>query len=186
MKILKRIGLGLLALVILLLIVALFLPKEFTITREVTVAKPRNQVFDYVRHIRNQDQYSKWNMADPASKKSTRGTDGTPGFVYSWDGNSQVGKGEQEITKVTEGERVDMEIRFERPFKNTAFSSMTTADAGAAQTRVSWTFEGKSPYPLNLMSALMKGKLGSDLQASLENLKNNLESGKQPISQVIQ
>lgn len=54
---------------------------------------------------------------DPNMKKDFRGTDGTVGFVYAWDGNKKAGKGEQEIKKITEGERVDVEVRFEKPLK---------------------------------------------------------------------
>ncbi len=176
MKILKRIGLGLLALIALLLIVALFLPKDFVVTREVTVARPKAEVFDYVRHLKNQDRYSKWNMQDPAMKHEYVGTDGQPGFVSKWDGNKDVGKGEQEIKSIKEGERMDMEIRFERPFKNVANAFMSTEDAGASQTKVSWGFAGKSPWPFNLMSAMMKGSMENDLQTGLNNLKKNLES----------
>jgi uncharacterized protein YndB with AHSA1/START domain len=181
MKILKRIGLGLVAIIVLLLVVALFLPKEMHIKREVTIAKPRGEVFRYIRYIKNQDNYSKWNMTDPDMKKAYRGTDGTPGFVYSWE-SDKVGTGEQEIVRINEGERIDMNLRFVKPFKNTANAYMTTTDAGAGQTKVEWAFEGKSSWPMNLMSAIMSGKVGKDLQTGLNNLKKNLESN-QPVSQ---
>lgn len=183
MKILKRIGLGLLILIALIFIVGLFLPKETHLTREVTIAKPRNEVFAYVRDIRNQDHYAKWNLEDPNMAKSYRGTAGTPGFVAAWD-SKKVGKGEQEITKVTEGERVDMELRFERPMKSTANSFMTTSDAGANQTKVVWGYDAHSNYPMNIMSFFMKGMLGSAFQTGLNNMKKNLES-KQQVSQVV-
>jgi uncharacterized protein YndB with AHSA1/START domain len=185
MKILKRIGLGLLALIALLLIVALFIPNESHITREVTIAKPKGEVFAYVSQLKNQNDYSKWAMMDPNMKKSFRGTDGTPGFVSAWEGNDDVGKGEQEITKVVEGERIDMEIRFEKPFKSKAESFMTTEAMDPAQTKVTWGFNGRQSYPMNFMNLFMDKMIGGDLQTGLNNLKKNLETSK-PISQVIQ
>jgi uncharacterized protein YndB with AHSA1/START domain len=183
MKILKRIGLGLLAIIAILLIVALFLPKEMHVRREVTIARPRAEVFNYIRYIKNQDNYSKWNMEDPNMKKSYRGTDGTPGFVYSWE-SDKMGVGEQEIEKITDGERMNMQLRFVKPFKSVAAAYMTTTDAGAGQTRVEWAFEGHHNWPMNLMGALMSGRVGDDLQTGLNNLKKNLES-TQPISQTV-
>jgi hypothetical protein len=50
-------------------------------------------------------------------KKEFRGTDGTDGFVYAWDGNKNAGSGEQEIKRITDGDRIDLEIRFARPFR---------------------------------------------------------------------
>jgi uncharacterized protein YndB with AHSA1/START domain len=184
MKILKRIGLGLLLLIALIFIIGLFLPKETHVTREVTIAKPRSEVFAYVKDIRNQDQYGKWNLEDPNMDKSYRGTPGTPGFVAAWD-SKKVGKGEQEITKVTEGERIDMDLRFEKPFKSNATSFMTTSDADGGQTKVVWGYDGHSDYPMNIMGFAMKSMLGSAFQEGLNNMKRNLESS-QPISQHVQ
>ncbi len=70
-------------------------------------------------------------------KRSFTGTDGTPGFIYAWDGNKEAGEGAQEIKSVNENERVDIEVRFIRPFQNTAQAFMITEDAGN-QTRVTW------------------------------------------------
>ena len=43
------------------------------------VNKPKQQVFDYVKLIKNQEQYSVWVMKDPNIKIVYTGTDGTVG-----------------------------------------------------------------------------------------------------------
>jgi hypothetical protein len=171
----------------LLLVVALFVPKEMHVQREITISKPRNEVFSYVKQLKNQNAYSKWALMDPNMKTSFHGTDGTPGFVSAWEGNDDVGKGEQEIVKITEGERMDTEIRFEKPFKSKANAYMSTADEGVGQTKVTWGFEGNQPYPFNVMRLFMSmdKMIGSDLEIGLSNLKKNMEAN-QPISQVVQ
>ncbi len=46
-------------------------------------------------------------------KTEYRGTDGTVGFVSAWDSPVRdAGKGEQEITKIDDGKRIDYELRF--------------------------------------------------------------------------
>lgn len=178
MKILKKILLGIVGIIVLLLIIAVFVKKEYAVEREVTINKPKQEVFDYVKMVKNQDNYSVWNQKDPNSKKSATGTDGTVGFIYAWDSdNKDVGKGEQEIKKISEGERVDFELRFERPFKATDNAYMTTEDAGENQTKVRWGFNGKMPYPMNLFLLFMDmdKMLGGDLQSGLDNLKTILE-----------
>ena len=175
MNILKIILLGIVAIIGLVLIVALFVKKEYTIEREITISKPAAEVFDYVKFIKNQDSYNKWTMMDPNMKKDFRGTDGTVGFVYAWDGNDKAGKGEQEITKIDEGSELDLEIRFIKPFEGIAHTKLTTKPATEGQTRVTWTMVGESKYPMNISNLFMDSLLGKDLESSLINLKNNLE-----------
>ena len=178
MKILKKVLLVIAGIIALALIIGLFVKKEYAVEREVTITKPKQVVFDYLKQIKNQDSYSVWAMKDPNMKKEYKGTDGTVGFVSSWDSeNEHVGKGEQEIKNIKDGERIDMELRFMKPFKATDNAFLTTESAGENQTKVKWGFNGKMPYPMNLMLLCMDmdKMLGKDLQSGLDNLKTILE-----------
>ena len=120
MRIFKGILIGLAGLIALLLIVAIFVKKEVNVKREITINKPENEVFDYLKYLKNQDNFSKWNKLDPGMKKNYTGTDGTVGFISAWEStNDNVGVGEQEIKKITQCERIDIEIRFKKPFEAT-------------------------------------------------------------------
>jgi hypothetical protein len=128
--------------------------------------------------MKKQDYYSKWVMTDPSMSKHFRGVDGTVGFVYAWDSRSkQAGKGEQEIKKIIEDERVDCEVRFIRPFEGTANTSLVTEPAGAGITRVRWIFSGVRNFAAKIFHLLfnLKKVLGKDMEVSLTRLKNNLE-----------
>lgn len=140
MKFLKWTLFVLLGIIAILLIARLFIKKDFTIEREVVINKPKGEVFDYVKHIKNQDTYSVWNMKDPNKKQTFTGTDGTIGFINTWDGNSDVGAGAQEIKGIDEGSRIDMEIRMKRPMENTMEAYMTTEDEGDGSTKVKWGY----------------------------------------------
>jgi hypothetical protein len=178
MKILKKILLGVVAIIALLLIIALFTKKEYAVVREITINKSKNEVFNYIKFLKNQDNFSVWATMDPNMKKEYRGTDGTVGFVSAWDSNEDnVGKGEQEIKGIKEGERVDFELRFIKPFEATDYAYMTTEESGNDQTLVKWGFNGKMNYPMNLMLVFMNmdDMLGKDLEKGLQNLKNVLE-----------
>lgn len=93
------------------LIVALFVPKEFAAQSEITIDKPKQEVFNYVKFMRNQDHFGVWQLSDPQMKKSEVGTDGQVGFKYSWDGE-KVGKGSQTITRIVEGETIETSLDF--------------------------------------------------------------------------
>jgi len=176
MKIVKRILIGVAILVAVPLIVGLFVRTDFAVEREVIINKPKNDVFNYVRYLKNHDNFSKWATMDPQMKKDYRGTDGTVGFVSAWESdNENVGKGEQEIKKITEGERIDVEIRMRSPFQSTNPAYMTTESIGGNQTRVKSGYLGKMNYPTNLLCPFITDKIGKDMQTGLTNLKTVLE-----------
>ncbi|MDB5198825.1 MAG: polyketide cyclase [Chitinophagaceae bacterium] len=176
MKIVKKILLGIVILIVLLLVVALFVSKEYSVEREVTINKPKQEVFDYVKVLKNQDQYNKWVMADPNVQRDYKGTDGTVGFITTWESKkSDVGKGEQEIKNVTEGNKIESEVRFEKPMKGVANVFMSTDSVTANQTKVKWGMAGKNPYPMNIMNLFIPSMLGKDMQQSLGTLKSILE-----------
>ena len=176
MKIVKRILIGVAILIAVPLIVGLFVRTDFAVEREVIINKPKDDVFNYVRYLRNHDNFSKWASMDPQMKKDYRGTDGTVGFVSVWESENQdVGKGEQEIKKIIEGERIDVEIRMRSPFKSTDPAYMTTESIGDGQTRVKSGYLGKMNYPTNVLCPFIAEKIGKDMQTGLTNLKAVLE-----------
>jgi hypothetical protein len=165
------------ALIILLLLVALISKKGYTIQRDIIINRPQQEVFNYLKLLKNQDHYSKFTMMDPNMKKEFSGTDGTVGFVYGWEGNKKAGKGEQEIMKITEGERLDVEVRFIKPFEGIAQMPFTTTAISGNRTKVSWGMISAMKYPMNIMLLFIKIEemLGKDLELSLSNLKTILE-----------
>ena len=178
MKILKRIVIALLILIAIPLLIAIFTKKEYAVEREITINKNKTEVFAYIKLLKNQDNFSKWATMDPNMKKEFKGTDGTVGFVSAWDSESDsVGKGEQEILKITEGDRIDFALRFKEPFETNDNAFMSTEAISETQTKVKWGFNGKMPYPMNFILLLMdmEEMLGSDLQIGLDRLKVVLE-----------
>ncbi|MBB2148338.1 SRPBCC family protein [Pedobacter gandavensis] len=175
MKILKIVLALIAGLIVLALIVALFINKDYAVEREVIINKPKQVVFDYIKLIKNQDQYSVWNRQYPNKKIDYKGTDGTVGFVYSWDDKGSAGA--QEITKITDGERIDMDLRFKVPFEANDRAYMITEAVSDGQTKVKWGFNGAMKYPMNLMLLFfnMEEMLGKDLQKGLNDLKVILE-----------
>lgn len=165
------------ALIGLLLVVALFTKKSYSITRETVITKPASEVFNYIKCLKNQDYFNKWVMTDPDMKRDFKGTDGTVGFVYAWNGNKKAGEGEQEITKVVEGRRMDSQVRFIRPFKGVNETYYETAAQSSDKTKITWGVSGRMNYPMNIMLLIMnmENMLGKDMETSFGNLKRILE-----------
>jgi uncharacterized protein YndB with AHSA1/START domain len=160
----------------LFLLVALATPKSFALRKEILINKPKIEVFNYLKLIRNQEKYSVWVMKDPNVKLVYTGTDGTVGFTSAWESNDKnVGIGEQEIKKIVDGESLEVEIRFKKPFEGTNHALTTVMAINNTQAKVTQEFYGKSKFPMNIMNLFMDKLVGKDMQKNLENMKANLE-----------
>jgi hypothetical protein len=164
------------SIVILFLVIALLIKKEFSLERNIVINKSRQDVFNYAKLLKNQEKYSVWVMKDPNIKLVYGGIDGTVGASSAWESNEKnVGIGAQEIIKMKEGESFETEIRFKKPFEATNYALTTVSDAGNGQTKISTIFSGKSKFPMNVMNLFMDKLVGKDMQKNLENMKANLE-----------
>ena len=158
-----------------LLVIALFMKRDHFVRREIIIPAPRQKVFDYVKMLRNQDNFNRHAMAGGEREREYKGTDGTVGFVYAWKGNKDAGEGEKEIMKIEEGKCIEAEIRFVKPMKATARIIMSTDSVSENETRLSWSNAGRLNYPVNIMIPVMERMLPKEMDASLQTLKNILE-----------
>lgn len=177
-KFLKITGFTILTLLILVLLLAAFLRKDYSVERSIVINKSKPEVYDYVKYLKNQNNFSVWAKIDPNMKQEFRGIDATAGFVAAWDSPvKQAGKGEQEIIKMDEGNRIDYELRFLKPMKSTDNAFLSFETVNDSTTSVRWGIYGKMKYPMNMMLLLMDmdTMLGKDLEGGLQNLKVLLE-----------
>jgi hypothetical protein len=159
----------------LLLFLALFMKREHYVRRSIIVDIPRQKVFDYLRLLKNQDQFNKHAMVAPDREKEFKGTDGTVGYIYAWKGDKNAGEGEKEIKNIIEGERIEMEIRFVKPMHATASIIMETEGLSDNQTKVYWSNAGTLKYPMNLLVPMLEKHVVKDMDTSLSILKDLLE-----------
>ena len=149
---------------------------DLFVEKSVDINLPKQEVYDFLKYCKNQDHFSVWNRTDPAKKTSYQGTDGTVGFIYSWESNvKNVGAGSQEISKLVAGESIEFALRFEKPMKNTGKSTFIFSEINPSLTRVTWNFSGPTKFPMSLLKGMFQKMLGKDLAQSLSNLKELLE-----------
>jgi hypothetical protein len=177
--ILLKIVLVIIGLFAVVCIIAIFSPKNYTLSKEIVIHQPQQQVFAFIRLNANQPKYSRWLQFDPDTKIEYKGaSDGNVGAILCFDSkNQKTGKGEWEITNVIEGEEVDFELRFLEPFVFTASGHMKTTAISDNQTKLEWVYNSGMNYPMNFMLLFldMEKLVGTDLKASIENIKSSLE-----------
>lgn len=159
----------------LLLIIALFMKREHYVKREIIINAPRQKVFDYLKLLKNQDEFNKWAKTSPDRVREYKGTDGTVGFIYAWKGDKKAGKGEKEIMNLVEGKRIETEIRFVKPMVVTASVIMETESLSDDRTKVYMSNAGRLKYPMNIFIPMAEKNFPKDMDSSLSTLKNILE-----------
>jgi hypothetical protein len=162
-----------------LFVVAMFTKDKYTLVREVTINKPKQEVFDYIKLNRNQKAYSVWLSFDPNTKLEIKGAeDGQPGSILAFKSkHRKTGKGEWETKKLTEGEQVDFELRFLAPFVFTANGYLRTEAISETQTKLKWVYNSGMDWPMNFMLLFMDMDkiIGTDMAQSLSNIKAIVE-----------
>ena len=179
MKIFRNILLVILALLAIPFIGLLFMEEDYAVERNVVINAPSAEVFDYIKYLKNQDNYSKWSTMDPDMEKKYVGEDGKVGFISKWNStNEEVGVGEQEIIKIEEGKRIDFELRFYEPFQSTEDAYMVVEPIDSSRTKVYWGFSGSFDYPSNAMLLFIdfEEAIGNDFDQGLAKLKEILEN----------
>lgn len=165
--------------IVLVLVAALFAKKDYAVERQIIIDRPVPEVYDYMAHLKNQDNFSKWVMRDPQMRKEYTGTDATVGFTYTWDSKKGAGQGSQTIIALVPDERIDIEITFIKPFAAIAPTYFETMQATTG-TLLKWGLSSKMPYPMNVMTLFvdMGNMLGKDMDESLSRVKQILETTK--------
>lgn len=174
MLIVLYIFIGLIALIILLGLIA---PKNFSVSRNIIVKRPVAETFAFMKSIKKQDHWSPWKKKDPHMKQSYEGTDGEVGFIARWEGNKDVGMGEQEILQIIENEKVISKLRFFKPWKSESDAYLRTESVSDTETRVTWGFSGKNKFPFSIFMLFMNmdKAVGKDFEEGLADLKAYLE-----------
>lgn len=166
---------GIVALIVILAVIA---PKSYDVSRSTTIARPKAEVFTYLKSLKNQDEWSPWAKKDPNMKQQFEGTDGQVGAISRWQGNKDVGEGEQEIIEIKDGEAVISRLRFFKPWKSESDAYLRTVDTPDGGTEVIWGFAGKNKFPVSIMMLFMNmdKAVGKDFEEGLGMLKNRLEN----------
>ena len=150
----KKILLGLVAVIVIFLIFVATRPADFRAQRSATIAAPAQALFDQVN---DHHKFAVWNpfmKLDPNVKNTYSGPDSGVGAVCGWDGNKDIGAGSSTITESKPGELVRMRMDWIRPMTGVATVDFTFKPEGD-KTVVTWAMYGKNGFVGKLVSLFM-------------------------------
>lgn len=187
MKILKIVGIIIVALVALVLVAGLIAPKAFNVNRSIVIKTSPETAFKAVSTFEQFNKWNPWNKLDSNAVVTLEGTDGTIGAKRSWKGNSQVGEGSMTLTKAEPNKSTEYSLDFLKPFKahNIGYMILETVEGGE---KVTWGMKGKMPFPMNAMLLVMNmdKEGGKDFEEGLANMKVLCESSAPESKEVVQ
>ena len=178
MRILKRLFIGLAAIIALLAIVGMVLPREVSVSRSVLINAPSGMIFPHINNLKAGEAWSPWLNRDPEAVVTYGEVAEGEGATMTWASeHPQVGSGSSEITEVLPNEVIAVALDFGDMGSADATWHLEEIDGGA--TEVTWGFTtdmGAGPVG-RWMGLMMDRWVGADYQQGLENLKALVEGG---------
>jgi uncharacterized protein YndB with AHSA1/START domain len=183
MKAVRIIFVLLAGLVALFFLIAVFLPGEYTVERELTIQKPVDQVFNLAADYELRETWDPWVEKDSTAIVTVTAAEGLIGSKWAW-GGDEIGAGNSVIDKVDSNKAIHSTITFTEP-RESQIQIVWTFEEVEGGTRVVWSMTGEANYPVGRYFALfVDGMVGPDLEKGLANLKNVLETMPEPAEEV--
>ncbi len=151
---------------------------RFSVERSEVISATPQKVFSLVGNLQGWDEWSPWAEMDPNMTKTYGGEQGEVGSSYHWTGNRKVGEGQMTLTSVTPDERVEIDLRFIKPFKSENVTELVLAPVGDA-TSVTWRMTGPNTLMTKVMALIGKNMdkmVGPDFEKGLSQLKRLSEA----------
>ncbi len=149
----KKILIGLVAVIAVILIVAALQPAAFRVERSATIAATPQALFDQVNDHKKFATWNPWEKMDPSSKTVYSGADSGVGAVASWKGD-MVGEGSATITESKPGELVRQRMDWKEPMEGVSTVDFTFKAEGD-KTKVTWAMYGENKFVGKLFSLFM-------------------------------
>ena len=152
-------------------------PKNFCISRSVTINAPASKSFAQVNDFHKWLAWSPWEKLDPNTQRTYGGSSEGVGATYAWSGNGNVGSGTMKITESTPHSFIKLDLNFEKPFKASNVTEFTFVETDG-KTVVTQSMMGCNSFMGKLMSLVMNmdKMIGTKFDEGLAVMKTVAES----------
>ncbi|MBA4100505.1 MAG: hypothetical protein C0484_27490 [Rhodospirillum sp.] len=173
---LKRVIIGLVTLIVLIVVIGFLLPRQVHVERSVVINAPQAQLFEALNGFKRFNEFSPWAALDPTTQYTYEGPENGVGAKMSWvSSDPDLGSGTNEIVESKAPDLIRTKLDFGGLL---AEASFTFAPADGA-TRVTWGFDGDlGNNPIMRFVGLMFDKwIGGDYEKGLARMKQVMEQG---------
>jgi uncharacterized protein YndB with AHSA1/START domain len=175
-QMLKKISLGVVAILAIIVGLAAMKPDSFSVKRVASIKAPPEKIAALITDFHQWSSWSPWENLDPNMKRTFSGAPNGKGAIYEWEGNKDVGKGRMEITEAATPVKTVIKLDFLQPFESHNITEFTLLPQGETTT-VSWDMSGPTPFISKIMSVFMSmdAVIGKDFEKGLSNMKTAVE-----------
>lgn len=176
---LRKILLGLVAVIVVFLGIVALQPSHYQVTRSAVIAAPAPAVFAQVNDFRKWEAWSPWAKLDPAAKASFDGPPAGKGAIFRWAGNGNVGEGSMTLTESRPSDLVRIRLDFVKPMAGTSLAEFTFKPQGN-QTAVTWSMSGEKNFISKAICMFLDQDkmIGGHFEKGLASLKSVVEGAK--------
>lgn len=169
---LKKILLGLAAVLVVFLLIVALQPSTYRVTRAMTMAASPAVIFAHVNELKKWAAWNPWEKIDPNMKLTYAGPESGAGASYSWVGNKDVGEGKMTITASRPNESVQLKLEFFKPMAGVSDAELTFKAQGN-ETEVTWTMTGDNNFIGKAFCLFMNmdKMIGGQFEKGLTDLK---------------
>jgi hypothetical protein len=179
---LKKLGLGILVLIVGFLAYVSTRNGSFHYERSGTIHATPEKIFPYISNFKMGSQWSPYEKMDPNMSKKYSGNDGESGSIMEFEGNKDTGSGKLEMLKVIPNEQVDIKLTMLKPWhaENLIQYKLTPEAEG---TLFTWSMSGDGGFMGKLMSVLIdcEKMMGDQFEQGINNLREVVEGPGTPV-----
>ncbi len=177
MKIFKGIGIFIVVLVAIYLVLGLFGPSDYKVTRSIKITAPIEVVFEQTSKFENWGAWSQWAKIDETAKYTIENDNQEIGAKMSWESNHQdVGHGSMTISEIVKNEKTLYTLKFVKPWEFSSNGGFLYTQEEAS-VNVEWYDSGDIPFvqrPIMLFMNL-EAQIGPMFEKGLANVKTICE-----------
>ena len=174
---LAKILIALAVFVVGLVVVIALQPREYRVSRSITIAAPAPVVFAQVDDFHKWASWSPWATIDPGMKQSFEGAPAGVGAAYRWSGNREVGEGRMTIVESRPPELVRVKLDFEKPLAGTSVAEFVFRPEGD-RTIVTWSMTGEKSFVAKAIHLVLgvERLIGQQFEKGLAAMKTVAEA----------
>lgn len=172
MKVLKRIGWILLALLVIFVVLAFVLPTKHNVEVTKEVKAPKTYIYNAINDLKAHEYWSPWKTKDPSIEMDISNPSAGKGAVYTWT-SEKSGNGRYEITESKEDEMINSLVTFEGQGDGIGTFMIKEKDKNTCD--VTWRFDFESGRFMNVLMPLFIPNMKKTFKLGLENLSEMLD-----------